>query len=120
VHDAPLVRRVERGGDLTREADRFSGRKRPRGEAVGQRRPFDELEYQRTDAVYFLEAVDGADVRMIERREQSRLARESCSPIGIRDQPARQDFDRDVARELGVVARYTSPIPPAPRFSTMR
>ena len=36
---------------------------------LGQRRPFDELEYERDDAVGLLETVDVRDVRMIQRGE---------------------------------------------------
>ena len=39
--------------------------------------------YERVKAVAILEAVDGADVRMIERRERLRFAREPGESIGI-------------------------------------
>jgi hypothetical protein len=49
------------------------------------------------------EAVDAADVRMIERRENLRLAPEACEPIRVIRKGRRQHLDRDVAIELGVV-----------------
>ncbi len=44
MDDARLVRRFERFGDLTRDRDGFVERDRPLGEALGERRSFDELE----------------------------------------------------------------------------
>ena len=49
-----------------------------------------------------LDAVDRGDVRMIQRREQARLALEAREPLGIGGERRRQDLDRDVAAEPGV------------------
>ena len=54
------------------------------------------------DAVDVLDAVDRADVRMIERREHARFALEARQPIGVGDEGRRQDLDRDVAPQLRV------------------
>ena len=53
-------------------------------------------------AVRLFEAVDRADVGMIQRGEHPRLALEAREPIGMARERARQDLDRDVAPELGV------------------
>ena len=53
-------------------------------------------------AVAVFDAVDRADVRMIERGEQPRFALEAREPSGSRRERARQDLDRDVAAELRV------------------
>ena len=50
----------------------------------------------------FLEAVDRADVGMVQRREHPRLALEAREPIRVARERARQDLDRDVAPELRV------------------
>jgi len=46
--------------------------------------------------------VDRRDVRVIERREQLRLALEACETIGIQRESRRQDFQRDVSIELRI------------------
>jgi len=59
------VRRVEGVGNLPGDP-RASVTGSVPWQALGQRRSFDELQYQRVKIVGVLETVDGADVRMIE------------------------------------------------------
>ena len=47
MDDALLVRRFERLGDLLRDRQRLVERNRPLRDAVGQRRPLDQLHHQR-------------------------------------------------------------------------
>ena len=42
------------------------------------------------------------DVRMVQRRERLRFAREPGEPVGIAGERVRQDFQRDVAIELRI------------------
>ena len=72
-------------------------------ELVRERLALDELENQEADAVRFLDAVDPADVGVIQRGEHPRLALEAREPIRMARERARQDLDRDVAPELRVV-----------------
>ena len=51
MDDALLVRRLESDGDLPRDRDRLVERERPGRDAVRQRRPVDQLEHERADAV---------------------------------------------------------------------
>ena len=46
-------------------------------DAIGERGPFDEFEDEGRDAVGFLEAVDAADVWMVQRRKELGLAAEA-------------------------------------------
>ena len=46
-----------------------------------------------------LESVDGGDVRVIERRQHLRFAREARQPLGIGGERLRQDLERDLAIE---------------------
>ena len=71
-------------------------------EPLRERLALDELEHQEADAVRLLDAVDRADVRMIQRGEHPRLALEARQPIRVARERARQDLDRDVATELRV------------------
>ena len=50
---------------------------------VGERRPFDQFEHERADAVRFFQAVDRADVRMIQRREDLGFPLKARQAIGI-------------------------------------
>ena len=61
----------------------------PCGDPLRERRPLDQLQHQRADAVRLFEAVDRRDVRMIQRREHLRLALEAGEAIGIVRERAR-------------------------------
>jgi len=69
MHDAALVRRFERLGDLPRDGKRLGDWHWSAGQAFCQRRSFDELEHERRHAFGVFETVDRADVRMIQGRE---------------------------------------------------
>ena len=58
MDDPLLVRRFERVGDLPGDRQRFVERERAACDPVGERRPLDQLEDQRVDAVRLFEAVD--------------------------------------------------------------
>jgi hypothetical protein len=66
-----------------------------------QRVALDQLEHKGRH-VAILETVDGPDVRMIERCEQSCFAFEARDAIGVSRERRRQDFQRDVAPKPGV------------------
>jgi hypothetical protein len=67
-----------------------------------ERRTFDELQDERGDAGRIFNAVDGADVRMIQRGKDSRFALESREPFGIGGNRRREDLNRDLAEQLRV------------------
>ena len=105
VDDAALVSRVERIGNLPRNGERLGD-----GEAAvctsdtfGQRFALDQLEDEAAYAVCFFDAVDRADVRMIERGEHPRFAFEARATFRIGGERRRQDFDSDLAAERIVV-----------------
>ena len=79
----------------------------------------DQFHHERAYAARIFQAVDMRDVRMIEGRERLRFAREPGQAIGIAGEGVRKDLQRDVAIQLRVVARYTSPMPPAPRAESI-
>ena len=72
-------------------------------ELLCERGALDELENQEANAVSFLEAVDRADVGMVQRREHPRFALEARESIGMARERRRQNLDRDIAPELRVV-----------------
>ena len=97
-----------------RDRKRLLHGQRARGDALRERLALDELEHETADAVGLLVAVDRCDGRVIQRSQHPGLALEPRQPLGIRRKHGKH-LDRDIAPQLVVAARYTSPIPPAPR-----
>ena len=62
----------------------------------------DELHHERRDAADFFEAVDGGDVRMIQRREDFGFALKTREAIGIGRDRRRKNLERDLALQLRV------------------
>ncbi len=102
VDDALRVRGFERLGNLPRDRQRLVERDRTARDAIGERRSFDHLEHERRQMIGRLEAVDGRDVGMIERRQEIGFAREARQALGIAGEERRQNLERDVARQLAV------------------
>jgi hypothetical protein len=102
MHDLSPVGGFERIGDLHRNVERLIRRDRALGNPVRQRRDFHQLHDERRRAVSTLESIDLSDIRMIERGEHFGLTLEACEPVGVPGEGGRQDFDRDVALEIGV------------------
>ena len=89
MHDAALVRGIERVGNLPGDRQRSAIGMRRRVAAIavddlGERLSIDQLQHQRVNAVMLLQPVDGGDVGMIERGQRTRFALEARQPIGDR------------------------------------
>ena len=102
MDDGAIVRGLDSRRDLQADAKRLSQRHCPASDSIGQRRPLDELEHQRRAGVGRLHAVDGGDVRMIERGQCLCLALEAHQPISIRGERLGQDLDGDVAPQAAI------------------
>ena len=118
MDDALLVRRLERVRDLTRKRECLSERNRTFGDAVREGRSLHQLQHQRADAIGFLEAVNGSDVRVIQRGEDVSLTLESGEPLRVTREQVRQDLDGDLATEPRVVRAIDFAMPPAPSSAT--
>ena len=82
--DDPLfVCGLERLGDLACDGQRLGHSHLTVLQALGERRTFDQFEHQRAVAVRFLEAVNRADVRMVQGGEHLRLTRETGAPFRV-------------------------------------
>ena len=103
MDDALFVRGFEGFGDLPRNEQRLVDGNGPTRDAIGQRRAVDELHDERGRAVAPLQAMDVRDVRVIEGREDPRLALEARQAFGVTGHDIRQDLDRDVALQIRVV-----------------
>ena len=55
------------------------------------------------DVARLLQAVNGGDVGMIERRQHARFLAETRQPIGVIRKGRRQDLDRDITTQAGIV-----------------
>src|SRR5262245_10054910 len=102
MHDAFIVRRLQRERDLTRDVDRLVERYGAALETTRQGAALDELEDEKAHGRHLLEAVDRADVRMIERGQYLGLALEACETFGVVSHRCGQKLQRDVAPELGI------------------
>ena len=63
---------------------------------------FHQFEHKRAYVAGLFEAIDCANVGMVQRREDARFALEPSESIGIRREGRRQNLDRDLALRLGV------------------
>ena len=102
MDDPALVRGFERVGDLRRDGQRFVEWNRPLRDPVRQGRPLDQLHHQRGLAVSAFKAVDGRDVRMIQRGEDFRFALEPRQSLAIGRHSVGEDLDGDLSLEIGV------------------
>ena len=95
-------------------------RQRAVQQPIRERRPFDELQHQRARVPAdvgrsVVNAVDRADVLVIQRGEQLRFALESRQAIGVAREGLGQTLIATSRPSVVSRARYTSPMPPDPR-----
>jgi len=94
VDDPFLVGRLHGLGHLPRDAQSFFHRERTLQQSLRQCLSRDQLHHQVVQSFGLLEAVDGGDVRMIERRERLRLTLETSETFFVARECLGQDFDR--------------------------
>ena len=96
-----------RGGEafrnLLEDREGFIDGKRSVRQPLFERLAFDEL-HDQEEPLRFLEAVERRDVRMIERRDDLRLALETFLPLRVARESFGQDFDGDLALQLAVAS----------------
>ena len=102
MDDPLLVRGFERLGDLPGDRKSLFERKRAARDALRQRRPLDQLEYEGLHALGLLQTVDPTDVGVVERRQRLGLALESRQASGIRGERRGQHLDRDLPFETSI------------------
>jgi hypothetical protein len=96
------VCRGEAVRDLGGDGHRLVEGKRPLLDARRQRLPLEVLEHEEVHGALGAHVVEGADVRVGERRDRARLALESTSALLVGCHAGRQDLDRYRASEPGV------------------
>ncbi len=97
MNDAARVRRCERVRHLNPDAQSALQFQRPAVDKLAHVLAFDILHRDEVQAFGFIHIKDGADVRMVQRRSQARLAFETFQ-VGFLDREfRRQDLDDDGA-----------------------
>src|SRR4029453_8318160 len=121
VDDSLFVCGLECVGDLPRDSERFGHRQAgwvgaggARGgcDSLAERRAFTQFQYETAHAVRLFDAVDGADVRVIQCGEHPRLALEAGAPFRLRRERRRQEFDRNLAPKTVVMRAVDLAHPP--------
>ena len=102
VHDAALVGVGEPRGDADPNPDGFGKRQGSLGEAARETRTPHQLHGDEDDAVGFVDLVDDADMRMLERGRGLGLRDETLPPLGLLDQLRREDLEGHLAVQLVV------------------
>ncbi len=96
------VGRFECFGNLSRHSNGFVERQRSPGNAFLKRLALHDLENQETVPLDGFETMNRRDVRMIQRRDQSRFALEPRDPLFVFGERFRKNFDGDFALELDI------------------
>ena len=102
MDDALLVGALEGLGYLLRDDDCLVERQRPALQSLAEVLAFHQLQHQEQLSARLLEAMDRRDVRVVERREQLRLAAEAGQPLGILRHLGGQHLEGHLAPELRV------------------
>ncbi len=102
MDDVLLVGGLERERDLPGDLEGVGERERPVSQPIGQRGAFDQFEHEGWRRTGVLETVDVSDVRVVERRQNVRLAAESGKALRIERESLGERLERDFAVELEV------------------
>ena len=118
MNDALRVRGLEGIDELPRDGECFVDRDGATRQSIGEIFALDELEHQKRDVLDPVELMNDGDVGMIEGSQQLRFAFEALHALGVLREIFRQNFDRDLALQLGVGGAIDLAIPPLPMSAT--
>ncbi len=105
MHDALFVRRLEGFGDLPGDPQRFVDRQTSCcRDATGEGLPFDELQHECAIAVCVFDAVDRADMRVIDRRQTRASRSNRARRSGLSRKATGQNLDRHVTSEFRITS----------------
>jgi len=102
VDDPLLVGHLQGDGDLVGERENFVERERTARKSLRQVFALDQLQYEHLFAIVAFDAVDGGDVGVIQRCQQSGFAFEASEAVWVCGKRVGQKFQRDVAGQLVV------------------
>ena len=96
MDDPLVVRSAQRRGNLPTNQNGVANRQRSVRQRRLQRFSLDELQHQKPHAIGLFEAVDGSDVRVVERRQQLGFAVEAGHSLGVLGKVLGKDLDGDI------------------------
>ena len=102
MDDPLLVGGFQRLGDLPGDGEGFVEWDRTSGDPILKRRPFDIFEDECRRTTAFLQAMNGGDVGVVERRQHLRFPLEPGQPLGVMHEGVGQDLQGDITVELRV------------------
>src|SRR5262245_60069718 len=103
VHDSGGVRFGQGAGDLNGDIQRLNQIQLPDFQTLAQSLSVDKLRRNEMGVVDLINFKNGDDVRMVERRGRARLLLESLHPLSISRELLRQEFERQLASEPGIL-----------------
>jgi hypothetical protein len=103
MDDAGPMRGRQRVGHLNRDGQRLGDRERAFRNPRLERLAVEILDDEKREALVFADVVERADVRVLERRDQPRLALEALAELRVGGERRRQDLQGDDAIETRVV-----------------
>jgi len=103
VNNTLLVRFLQTLADLHSDPQRFFDSQRPLLDLVGQAHTIDVRHRDEEPAVFLVDAVDTADVGMIETGRGLRFPDQTRLGLGVVQCVRREEFQRDRAAELRVL-----------------
>jgi hypothetical protein len=102
VHDAALMRRLQRIDDLSGDGQRLLDRNRADHNAVSECQPFDQLHRKRRAAIAAVDAVDLRDVLVIERGQHFGLSLKSCQTASVANKGRGEHLQSDIAFQVEI------------------
>ena len=115
MNDPCLLRGFERLANFNPNLQRFLQRQQPLPQSLGQRFTFQALQYEKVNTILMSNIMQRANPGMIQGRNGPSFPLKPLLQIRIGRKMVGQDLDRHDPVEPRIGARYTSPMPPAPR-----
>ncbi len=109
MHDARRMRRIQSVGNIDGEGQQRFEIERPATDAMLQRHAIEELHGDERLALFIPDVVDGADVRMVQRRSCLRLTLKTRQRLRVLGDLFRQEFEGDKTMETGVFGLVDHP-----------
>jgi hypothetical protein len=103
VQDAPAVRYVEPVRNLHRQLQQQPHLERPSVDAMVEGAALEQFHRQEGTALVFVDLVDGADVRMVQRRGHPGFTQEALGAGAVGTVLGAQELERDRAMQLDVL-----------------
>src|SRR6185503_15890043 len=116
MNDASLVRGGERVSNLQTDQQRGFEFERTAGDELAHVLAFNKLHRDEVNAVDFIEVVDRADVRMVQRRRELRFSFKSFEISLFGAELRRDDFDYNRTIEFGIGGFVNRALPAHPEL----